>query len=120
MGLKKGTQIQIDIDSIHHDEAYWHKPESFIPERFDPEHEYFKVPDTNKARSQDMYLPFSSGIRMCPGNIFALSSIKTIIAYFVLKYDYTLDKVKPNDDSIRFEIDNNTILYGKIMKKSTI
>ena len=117
MGIKKGTKIAIDIDSIHHDEAYWHEPNSFIPERFDLDHRYYTVPGTDMYRSPLMYMPFSTGIRMCPGSIFALTTIKTIVAYFLCKYEYKLLKLKPNDDSVRFEIENETILYGRVIKK---
>lgn len=54
----------IEIDGLHHDEAYWHRPNEFIPERFDPEHEYYFVPGTNKIRDPNVFIPFSTGARM--------------------------------------------------------
>jgi cytochrome P450 len=49
----------------HYDESEWTKPFEFIPERFDPESEYFgKADSKGKARTPLSYVPFSFGPRV--------------------------------------------------------
>ena len=38
-------EIRIDIYTLHYNPNEWKNPYEFIPERFDPESEYFFKPD---------------------------------------------------------------------------
>mmetsp|Transcript_28546 Transcript_28546/g.32629 ORF Transcript_28546/g.32629 Transcript_28546/m.32629 type:complete len:422 (+) Transcript_28546:174-1439(+) len=60
--IPKNTEIRLDLYSMHYNEAEWKDPFEFIPERFDPESEYFTTPP-GKARSQYSYAAFSHGVR---------------------------------------------------------
>jgi cytochrome P450 len=48
------------------DIKYWKEPESFIPERFDRESDYYKQPNGEK-RSTAAFMPFLVGNRSCFG-----------------------------------------------------
>ena len=72
----------------HYDPAQWHDPLKFIPERFDPESEYFKTPETNKARDPLSYIPFSCHLRNCPGQSLAMLEIKVILVYLLTRVNF--------------------------------
>lgn len=66
----------------------FHKdPELFNPDRFDPEVEE-RVP-------QVAYYPFSLGPRSCIGQNFAMTMMKVVIAKFLQRLEYDLDKSRP-------------------------
>uniref|UniRef100_A0A7S3KQG3 Cytochrome P450 n=1 Tax=Euplotes crassus TaxID=5936 RepID=A0A7S3KQG3_EUPCR len=101
--IKKGTKIRIDAVSSHFDERKWLEPESFIPERFDFDSEFYqkskkmgKVADIYSRRS------FSHGNRNCPGQSFALLEMKLVIAYFVTHIDFNYSKEDLSNENIGF------------------
>ena len=57
--IPKGTQVLANIHGIHHDERYWQEPDVYRPERF--------LAENRATAGQDAYLPFGTGIRICPG-----------------------------------------------------
>ncbi len=57
--IPKGVQVLANIHGIHHDERYWDEPHVYQPERF--------LEKNRATPGQDAYLPFGSGIRICPG-----------------------------------------------------
>lgn len=40
--------LRVNFSSLHFDVLEWHEPKKFIPERFDPEHEYFLRPNSGR------------------------------------------------------------------------
>lgn len=64
--------------ALHRSPKYWDKPEVFNPDRFSPEN--------SKNRHPYTFLPFSGGIRSCPGRKFANYPLKIMIAYLLRSY----------------------------------
>jgi cytochrome P450 len=80
VSIEKGTRIFIPMLSFHHDpgesneaseaainqsdyfEEYFHDPEDFIPERFNPEHGGVKA-----FKDRGVLIPFGDGPRICLG-----------------------------------------------------
>jgi cytochrome P450 len=62
----------------HRHPDFWEKPEQFYPEHFSTEH--------SAKRPRHAYIPFSSGPRMCLGNVFAMVEMQLIIATIVQQY----------------------------------
>ena len=73
----------------HLDPAQWHKPEEFIPERFDIDSPYFLTPD-GKTRSPVSYLPFSLGSRSCLGQTLGLAELRALFAFYIVNGKYTV------------------------------
>jgi cytochrome P450 len=89
----------------------------FIPERFDPNSEYFNKPGTTESRGTFSYIPFSIGARACPGVSFAMLEIKTLLAYLLCRVDYEIDASIMKDEHAFFELEANINLPGRITKK---
>ena len=70
----------------HRNPNEWHYPDKFMPERFDPESEYFKTPN-GKARHPLSFIPFSFGERKCLGYQFANVIIPTLISRIIFQVD---------------------------------
>ena len=66
------TELFVNFWSIHHDKEFWGDPETFRPERFLDEDGDLVPPDHPKRRH---VLPFSGGIRNCPGEQLAMSRL---------------------------------------------
>mmetsp|Transcript_150 Transcript_150/g.139 ORF Transcript_150/g.139 Transcript_150/m.139 type:complete len:92 (+) Transcript_150:1306-1581(+) len=76
-----------------------------IPDRFNPESEYFFLPGKpGERRPQLSYTPFSLGPRICPGQILANLEAKYLIAIFTLKMDYDIPKEQLERDDMMFSI----------------
>lgn len=90
--FKKGDAITVNILSQHYNQEQWKEPKKFLPERFDPESPYYSLPEQDGKRSPLSYLPFSVGIRNCPGQVLALLETKILLIYFLSNIDYEIDK----------------------------
>ena len=51
--LHKDSIITFDHHFCQRREEAWYFPEKYIPERFDPQHKYFKTPAGNKRHQLD-------------------------------------------------------------------
>lgn len=78
----------------------------FVPERFDPESEFFPPPHTEgkRQRSKYSYNPFSTHMRRCPGKNFAMLELKVIIAEFLRKFEYELEPTLTQNPYVRFSL----------------
>jgi cytochrome P450 len=74
--ISKGQYIKLNLYASNHAIKEHQKPFDFIPERFDPESEYFTRPGDNKTRSVYSHIPFSHGQRGCPGQSLAILQMK--------------------------------------------
>ena len=91
--IKKGSIINVNLLTQHYNEEEWHEPLKFIPERFDPESEYFFKPGKEqKPRDPLAWVPFSFGLRNCPGQTLALLEIKVFIAYLLSRVNFQFKK----------------------------
>jgi len=88
--VKKGDQITVHIGSMHKNPDQWQKAEEFIPERFDPESEYYLTPK-GKKRDPISYMPFSVGRRICFGKAFAEVMVRTTSVMLCEAFDFTFD-----------------------------
>ena len=57
--IPRGVQVLANAHGIHHDERYWDEPDLYKPERF--------LERGGATFRWDRYIPFGSGIRICPG-----------------------------------------------------
>lgn len=129
--IPKGTGIMVDIGKVfnkdqcliisiaacHHNPTQWHEPAKFIPERFDPTSEYFTKPGTNEQRDSTAFIPFSTGSRGCPAMMYAVTQVKTLLAYFLSRVEYTIDEEYMNNPHVYFGLESVDTLEGTIIRK---
>jgi cytochrome P450 len=78
--IEKGTLVNFDIQSVHHNPEYYPNPHVWDPERFMPENRDNLVPYT--------YIPFAIGPRNCVGMRFALMEAKTAVVHLINKFKF--------------------------------
>ena len=104
--LRRGAKVAVAANQLALDPTVWENPSEFHGFRFadlrtasKENANKFQFATTNPANS--MY--FGHGRHDCPGRFFAANEIKTIMAYFIRKYDF---KAGPNfekrPDSFKF------------------
>ncbi|CAI2364215.1 unnamed protein product [Moneuplotes crassus] len=71
--------IRINFSSLHYDSLEWHSPKKFLPERFDPESDYFLRPASNTRRFGESFIPFGVGDRGCPGKAMSILLLKVVL-----------------------------------------
>ncbi|KAI7745401.1 hypothetical protein M8C21_015098 [Ambrosia artemisiifolia] len=85
--VPRGAQILVNIWAIGRDPKLWEDPFSFKPERFLGSSLDFRA-------GQDFeFIPFGAGRRMCPGLPSGITSVQSILASLILRFDWVL----PND-----------------------
>jgi cytochrome P450 family 6 len=82
MIIPKGTDIHINIYSLHHDPEYFPNPEKFDPERFSAENAASIVPFS--------YFPFGGGQRSCVGRRFGLMQSKVGIIKLIQNFEFSV------------------------------
>ena len=106
--IPKGTILRLDMQVTHLDPKEWQKPNEFIPERFDPESEYFLRPNSGgKSRSPYSFIPFTYGSRGCPGRSFAMLEIRVVLAYLLTHVDFSIEKEYFDRPGIGFGVGTN-------------
>jgi len=81
--FQQNVSFGVHIWALHHMTKYWGPdPDKFNPERFSAENAKNIVPYT--------YLPFGLGPHICPGQKFALTEAKIILAKILQKYTLQL------------------------------
>jgi cytochrome P450 len=71
----------------HRHPGFWDDAEHFDPERFRPERK--------EGRHRGAYLPFSTGPRICIGNVFTLMEAKILLAMILQQADIELARLLP-------------------------
>ena len=79
--IPKGTQLGVFVVSIHHNPDVWKNPETFDPERFNPENA--------SKRHPYAFIPFSAGPRNCIGQRFALLEEKVMLSHLLRNFEVT-------------------------------
>mmetsp|Transcript_29469 Transcript_29469/g.29090 ORF Transcript_29469/g.29090 Transcript_29469/m.29090 type:complete len:181 (-) Transcript_29469:25-567(-) len=116
--LPKGSVMSMCFIARHYDPTIWHKPHEYIPERFDPENEYYYMPGTEKkARKPLSFVAFSNAIRKCPAPTFAYLELKVFLAYFLGRFEYKVDQKLLDNEDVRYGILSQFPLDVKITKK---
>lgn len=83
----KGQELIFSIYGAHLNPNEWHSPEKFIPDRFNPDSEFFKKPN-GEPRHQHALIPFGFGERKCAGYLFAKTIIPALVTKFVHEFDF--------------------------------
>ncbi|CAI2364968.1 unnamed protein product [Moneuplotes crassus] len=94
--VRKGTLVYPNNGVIGVSENVWKDPLDFIPERFDPESPYFKLPDGEK-REPITWLAFGSGPRACSGDNYSMYFMKIGLVYFLTQFKFELKDVSHED-----------------------
>ena len=76
--LKPGAEIWMWVYFMHHDARWFDEPERFRPERFLPEAEALRPPNT--------YIPFGAGSRACVGRHFAMLEAQLCLAALLRRF----------------------------------
>lgn len=79
--FKKGNMILLSPYVTHRDPTFYHKPDSFIPERFEN--------NLIKSLPAYAYFPFGGGPRVCIGNHFAMMEAVLVLACLYQRYSFT-------------------------------
>ena len=79
--IPKGTQLGVFVVNIHHNPDVWKNPETFDPERFNPENA--------SKRHPYAFIPFSAGPRNCIGQRFALLEEKVMLSHLLRNFEVT-------------------------------
>jgi cytochrome P450 len=85
--VKKGETVLPLVYLTHRHPGFWEDPERFDPERFRPERK--------EGRHKSAYAPFSTGPRVCIGNMFTLMEAKIILSMLVQRADIELARLAP-------------------------
>ena len=102
--VPKGTHCFVSVESLHHDEAYWHEARKFRPERFDPQS------DEYKNRDMFAYLPFGYG-RMCMGKSLVMKQMKLVLSMALKEFRFEVDTSKMSDKFEELEFDHLLTQY---------
>lgn len=77
--IPRGTDVFIMVDMIHRDPRYFEEPNAFKPERH--------------LKPNPAFIPFSTGVRNCIGQMFAMHQIKVELALLLREFVWeTVDK----------------------------
>ncbi|EGD73964.1 hypothetical protein PTSG_05658 [Salpingoeca rosetta] len=71
-----GCKVFIHIKAVHNNPEVWEKPRTFMPERFEKEHD------------PCAFLPFIVGPRNCLGQHLALLEARIVMALMMLRFDF--------------------------------
>ena len=83
--IPKGTAVVLNFAKLHHDEREWPEPDKFKPERFlDSDNNFV---GWNKLHG---FLPFSYGLRECPGQSFARIMMFTFASVLLQRFKFEI------------------------------
>lgn len=99
--VPKGTQLCINIYSLHHNPNIWPNPEKFNPDNF--------LPEAIQSRSPYAFIPFSAGPRNCIGQKYAMLVMKVTLSTLLREF-----KILPDPHS-----KEKPMLAGEIVLLST-
>ncbi len=84
--ISEGASAVFNIWALHHDPEFWEEPETFQPERFLDGSGNVLPPDHPRRKH---LLPFTSGIRGCPGEQFAMTRLWLWLTNLVKQFEIT-------------------------------
>jgi len=90
-GIKvhQGMNVVVQLALLHYNQNEWQSPKEFIPERFDPNSNYYKTP-TGEKRHPLSYSPFLFGPRNCVGQNIATTFLKYTIVKMLSSFKFEL------------------------------
>lgn len=90
--LPKGTHVAFAAAHLLSDESIMSNPETFDAYRS------YKSKDSNSphvlGQNDKSHLAFGNGKQACPGRLFAVAEIKTVMARMLLEYDFNYPEGK--------------------------
>ena len=98
--IPQGSIVASNTWTLHHDPEFWEDPDRFRPERFLDSDGNILPPDHPRRKH---LLPFSSGVRVCPGEEFALARLFIWITNLVKRFEITPAE---NNDVSRIDLNN--------------
>ncbi|KAI0097890.1 cytochrome P450 [Nemania sp. FL0031] len=85
--IPRGTEVAVDIYSLHHNEDYFPEPFTFKPERWLDE-TASSGPNWGNTIIENAFAPFMVGSRSCPGKAMAHLEISLTIARTLWRFDF--------------------------------
>lgn len=86
--IEKGTPVNLPLFAIQRDETVFEDPETFNPDRFDPE----TGTPAKVYRQQCTLIPFGEGPRQCVGMRFSTAEVKCGIVELVKNFELKLNE----------------------------
>lgn len=77
------TRVIVNAFAIQRDPSFWDRPDEFLPERFENNPVDFKSQDFH-------FIPFGSGRKSCPGALFGVTAVESVIANLLYWFDWRL------------------------------
>ena len=115
--VSKGDRFHINVQYAHYNPEQWHRPEEFLPERFDPSNELFYKPGTKEVRHPKAYIPFTFGTRSCLGQTLARLELKVLLCRLLTKVELEINPELLWNEKLRYNILEGRHLFGKITSK---
>ena len=115
--FNKGSFLWPNMMFAHHNPNEWYNPTEFIPERFDPESDYFFKPNSREVRDPMSYIPFSLGLRNCAGQTLAKLESRVILSRILTSVEYEIDQSLLDNETSKFNLLSQLTVNGKITKR---
>ena len=91
--FKPEDNFIVNIDAVHHNPKEWCDPQTYNPDRFDPESPMFKRPD-GSPRNPLAFVAFNAGKRVCLGK--SLAEIMIGYTLPLIYYHFDFNFVSPD------------------------
>lgn len=104
--IKAGTSVALNIRGIHQSNKYWDNAETFEPERFAPENEYY-----NNA-----FIPFIIGPRKCIGDSFATMEMRLIVPTLMQQFQFVDANPSPPIPTASMTMETDQDIRLKVQK----
>nr|XP_018896301.1 PREDICTED: cytochrome P450 3A19-like [Bemisia tabaci] len=85
--VPENTRFIVFLMSLHHDARFWEKPHEFYPEHF--------LPENVKKRPTSSFIPFSTGMRECPGAKYTMQTMKVQVVRILSQFKIVSARMKP-------------------------
>ncbi|XP_071719110.1 premnaspirodiene oxygenase-like [Rutidosis leptorrhynchoides] len=99
------TKVIINAWALGRDPEYWHDADRFLPERF-------KNSSIDFSGNNLEYIPFGAGRRMCPGILFGVANIESILSNLLYHFDWKLPAGMKHED-----LDMSESTLGTVCRK---
>lgn len=83
--IPPGVQVGVNMYAHHHNEEYFPEPFAYKPERWLE----FDTPAAQRKQMLDMFVPFSLGVRNCPGKAMAYQEASLVLAKTLWYFDFS-------------------------------
>uniref|UniRef100_A0A3Q3QD15 Cytochrome P450, family 17, subfamily A, polypeptide 2 n=1 Tax=Monopterus albus TaxID=43700 RepID=A0A3Q3QD15_MONAL len=85
--ISRGTQVLVNMWSIHHNPQYWDNPDLFNPDRF--------LDDQGQRVTPSCFLPFGAGPRVCVGESLARLELFLFLSSLLQRLSFSLPDGAP-------------------------